>query len=317
MISELPGLVIVSECRQGVIGLYSPLAGERQVRSDNALSMLVVLLVLGSSEVRAGGARVQKRPCPVSVLTARDKRPGEVAAVRQLRFGVGADPRLVLGPDSLRLVDTDDSEHHPRVFIEDQRTGSRDDIVGQSASRPSWSPDGRYVACVVYVSQQQPYQLSVIDRRTRRRIDIDARLAADEYRWSPNSRWIAVEGVERATNHVGLSVYDLVRRSLRRVSTTRAFGSYGLSWSPDSKFLAFTEPSSVDEDETVLAADVWIAPTSTWLPCRVRATADEVESQPEWLSDAALLVKSVPRSAPHAAGRETVLELRHQIRGKP
>jgi len=281
------------------------------------LLTLILLPVLGSSRVPAGGAQVKARPCPVTVTTTRDKRPDDLPVAHQLRFGVGADPRSVLGPDSLRLIDTDDSEHHPHVFVEDMRTGKRDDIVGQSASRPAWSPDGLYIACVVYVSQQQPYQLAVIDRRTRRRIDIDPRLAVDEYRWSPNSRWIAVEGVERATNHVGLSVYDLVRGRLHRVSTTRAFGSYGFSWSPDSKLMAFTEPIAVDEEETVLAADLWLVPTSSWRPCRVCATQDEIESQPEWLTDATLLVKSVPRTAPHGVGRELVLELRRRTRGNP
>jgi Tol biopolymer transport system component len=142
-------------------------------------------------------------------------------------------------------------------------------------------------------------------------------LAVDQYRWSPNSRWIAVEGVERATNRVGLSVYDLTRGHLRRVSITDAFGSYGLSWCPDSKYLAFTKPSEVDEEESVLAADLWIAPTSSWLPCPIRATTDEIESQPEWLSDSELLVKAVPITAPHTVGRELVLELRREIRRSP
>ena len=237
--------------------------------------------------------------------------------VRRLPFSVGANPRSIPGPDSLRLIDTDDAEHHPRVFIEDLRTGRRDDIVGTSASRPCWSPDGRYIACVVYVSQEQPYQLAVIDRHSRRRIDIDPCLAVDEYRWSPNSRWIAVEGVERSTNRVGLSIYDLTRGRLRRLSTTPAFGSYGLSWSPDSRLLAFTEPSEVDEDETVLAADLWVAATSSWSPCRVRTSPDEIESQPEWLTDSEVLVKTIPRTAPHSAGRDLVLELRPEGRRSP
>jgi Tol biopolymer transport system component len=225
-----------------------------------------------------------------------------------MRYGA-ADPNSVLGPDSLRLV-VDAPEGHPKVFIEDMRTGGRDDIVGVWATRPVWSPDGRFVACETYPSQDQSYQLAVIDRRTRKRIVVEARVAADEYRWSPNSRWIAVEGVERGTNHVVLSVYDLAHGRLRRIATAPAFGSYGLSWSPDSKFLAFTEPTEVDEDEVVLAADLWVAPSSSWMRCRVRATQDQIESQPEWLSDTALLVKSVPRTTPQAVGRELVLELR-------
>src|SRR5205814_1934358 len=83
--------------------------------------------------------------------------------------------------------------------------------------------------------------------------------------------WIAVEGVERGTNHVVLNVYEVARGRRRRVATASAFGSFGLSWSPDSKFLAFTKPTEVSEDETVLAADLWVAPVSTWMPCSVRA----------------------------------------------
>ena len=272
---------------------------------------------LGAGDARAGSVRSKGCSSPVTVVGTRDRRSDDAPMVRRLPFSVGANPRSIPGPDSLRLIDTDDAEHHPRVFIEDLRTGRRDDIVGTSASRPCWSPDGRYIACVVYVSQEQPYQLAVIDRHSRRRIDIDACLAVDEYRWSPNSRWIAVEGVERSTNRVGLSIYDLTRGRLRRLSTTPAFGSYGLSWSPDSRLLAFTEPSEVDEDETVLAADLWVAATSSWSPCRVRTSPDEIESQPEWLTDSEVLVKTIPRTAPHSAGRDLVLELRPEGRRSP
>ena len=90
-----------------------------------------------------------------------------------------------------------------------------------------------------------------------------------------------------------LSVYDVVRGCLRRVATTHAHGSFGLNLSPDSKLLAFTQPTEVGEDEAVLAADLWVASTSNWLPCRVRTTKEEIESQPEWLSDAALLIKAI------------------------
>jgi dipeptidyl aminopeptidase/acylaminoacyl peptidase len=265
---------------------------------------------MGPREALAGGAQVKAHPCPVTVVAVRDKRQLDEPAAFQQPYRVTANPNAIPGPDSLRLI-AEAPEGHPRVYIEDMRSGKRDDIVGTWAGVPAWSPDGKYIACVVYEGQQQPYQLAIIDRRTRRRIDIDPRLAVDEYRWSPDSRWIAVEGVERATNHVGLSVYDLVHGHLRRVSTTHVFGSYGLSWSPDSKLLAFTEPSAVDDDdEAVLAADLWVVSTSSWLPCRVRVTRDEIESHPEWLSSTAVLVKSVPSRSPRTAGRDVVFELR-------
>ena len=41
------------------------------------------------------------------------------------------------------------------------------------------------------------YQLAVVDCHTGKPIVVEARVAVDEYRWSPDSRWIAVEGVER------------------------------------------------------------------------------------------------------------------------
>ena len=226
------------------------------------LLVLATLFVLGSCKPIAGGKQSGDSRCAVSVLAVRDKRPTEQPMVLHLRYRGAGDPNSVLGPDSLRLI-VEAPEGHPRVLVEDTRTGAKDDIVGSIAERPTWSPDGRYIAFVAYVSQEQPYQLAVFDRRSRKRIDIDPRLATDEYRWSPDSRWIAVEGVERGTNHVGLSVYELARGRLRRISTTPAFGSYGLSWSPDSKFLAFTEPSEVGEDESVLAADLWVAQTSS------------------------------------------------------
>src|SRR5262245_39833303 len=314
----------LSVVRQRVIGLHPTLAREREVRTDSAVSSstqrrmwtrrntflaVVVVVAPGLSAVFAGGKKVQESPCPVSVVAVRDKHPTDRPSVLELRYGPGNDPNSTPGPDSLRLI-ADAPGGHPRVFIEDMRSGKRDDIVGVWAGRPLWSPDGRFIACETYPSQDQAYQLAVVDRRTRKRMVVEAHVAADEYRRSPDSRWIAVEGVERGTNDVVLSVYDLVHRSLRRIATTHAHGSYGFSWSPDSKLLAFTQPTAVGEDEAVLAADLWVASSSSWSPCRVRTTQQEIESQPEWLSDAALLFKVVPRASPYAATRELVLELR-------
>lgn len=271
--------------------------------------MLVGPLLCEPQVVVAGSRPAGGRPCPVGVVRIRPRKASDRPVIAQLPFAVGSDPRSILGPDSLRLVDVNDSDNHPRVFIEDMRSGSRDDIVGASASGPAWSPNGRFIACAAYQVQDQASELAVVDRRTRRRVINDTGTSADEYRWSPDSRWIAVEGVEKGTNHVVLSVYDLARGRRHRLATTNAFGSFGLSWSPDSRLLAFTKPTTVDEDETVLAADLWVARASDWLPCPTRTTQTEIESQPEWISDTAVLVTSTPSSSPHTPGRQLVFEL--------
>jgi Tol biopolymer transport system component len=266
-------------------------------------------LLFAVSGIAGAGAKRADHGCPATVAAVRQSVPRDRPAALLLPFRVGTDASSVPGPDSLRLF-IHAPDGHPRVLMENLRTGHREDLVGTWATRPAWSPNGRYFACVTYPSQEQSYQLTVIDRRTRQRTVIEARVAANEYRWSPDSRWIAVEGVERGTIHVVLSVYDLAKKRVRRIASAHALASFGLSWSPDSKLLAFTWPTDVDDAETVLAADVWIATTSDWIPCRTRQTPNEVEGKPEWLSDSSLLITVVPRAAPRSDGHKIVLELR-------
>jgi len=273
------------------------------------LFVLLAFLLYGQHSTSAESSHARGHPCGIRLAIVRERRPTDRPTVSELPYAAGADPKSVTGPDSLRLVDVNDSEHHPRVFIEDRKTGARDDIVGTSASRPAWSPNGRFVACLAYQPEDQASELTVVDRRTRKRVVNDLGVSADEYRWSPDSRWIAVDGVEKGTNHVVLSVYDVTRGRRTRLASTSAFGSFGLSWSPDSRLLAFTKPTAVDEDETILAADMWIAQPSGGLPCRIRATPTEIESRPEWISNTAVLLTSVPSSDPHGAGRQLVFEL--------
>jgi hypothetical protein len=71
------------------------------------LLILVALLVLDASGALAGNREAKSRPCPVSIVAVRDRRPND--------HPTGSDPGSVYGPDSLRLL-VDAPDGHPRVL---------------------------------------------------------------------------------------------------------------------------------------------------------------------------------------------------------
>ena len=115
---------------------------------------------------------------------------------------------------------------------------------GAADRRPVWSPDGREIA---WFSDKdgEGYALYITDQegtRTPRKISIGESKLAWTPVWSPNGKYIAftdntatLKVIELATGNI--TTADVGGNNLDR-------GNMGLTWSPDSKWLAYTKSAS-------------------------------------------------------------------------
>jgi Tol biopolymer transport system component len=131
-------------------------------------------------------------------------------------------------PDGKTLAFTMGGEPEPELALLDLQTGEVS--YRRSASGPSWSPDGNTLA---YVASSK---LALLDLQTGH---VTYGSPATEVLWSPNGRWLAItrsNGVFIRSNGVFIVA---PRGGLARRIVDLSYVSR-LSWSPDSRHLAFS-----------------------------------------------------------------------------
>jgi tricorn protease len=110
--------------------------------------------------------------------------------------------------------------------------------------QPLWSPDGKQIA---WFSDKggQPYSLYLADQEGKnepRKISIGDSKLAWEPVWSPDGKYIAFDD-----NKVRVQVIELATGKIITADTGGSNierGSMGLTWSPDSKWLAYSKTAS-------------------------------------------------------------------------
>lgn len=229
---------------------------------------------------------------PWTVVTVRERRSGETPFEESSGYLRRPSSRnYVPGPDSLiARVDTD-AKGRPRILIERASTGQVDTLFGGWASLPQWSPDGRYISCVAWKSRLNPYQLTVVDVATKT-VVIECRVKADGTmsKWSPDSRTIAAAGVSRGSSWVVLYTVTIPSGEATVLDSVNVLMEHDVSWSPDSRWIAFSRPAELDEGENVAAADLWVAEARTGTVWPLLETADWVELNPLWITNRTIRV---------------------------
>jgi Tol biopolymer transport system component len=159
-------------------------------------------------------------------------------------------------------------------------------------SLPRLSPDGRYVSYSLWKSVDEPWNLVILDRTTGRTIEPPLGGCVSSYRrWSPDSRWLAVEAHICKTPMTRLVLVNLPSGTVHVVDSLRVFAEYEFSWSPKSRTLAVIRPEAVDHNtESTSAADVWLLSVPGGTKCLPEATPGLVESDPQWVTERSLLV---------------------------
>ncbi len=202
------------------------------------------------------------------------------------------DGNYVPGPDSLiaRVVIV---ARRGYVEILNSATGESHRLLETPASLPQWSPDGRYISCVVWKSHLNPYQLTVVDVTTSRIVMKSDLTDATESKWSPDSRVIAVSGISRKWNGALLYTVAVPDGRVTVIDSLNLLASHEFSWSPDGRWIVFSRPTQLEHHGETIAADLRIAETATGESWCVLSAPDWAESDPLWITDHSIQITRV------------------------
>ena len=135
------------------------------------------------------------------------------------------------------------------IFLADARTGRvirklvsamsdpHSDALRYIDSSGTWSPDGRQFAYVVFADGDN--QINIVNVEgggVRRRIAPEGVGEIKNPSWSPDGRYIAFSGIVGGISD--LFMWDLETDELTRLTNDR-YGDFHVTWSPDSRALAF------------------------------------------------------------------------------
>jgi hypothetical protein len=203
-----------------------------------------------------------------------------------------SDRNYVPGPDSLvaRVVIV---SRRGYVEIVDVATGESRRLLETPASLPQWSPDGRYVSCVVWKSHLNPYQLTVVDVATSKIVMESDITDATDSKWSPDSRAIAVSGMSRKWSGALLYTVTVPDGRVTAIDSLNLVASHEFSWSPDGRWVAFSRPTQLEHHGETIASDLRIGDTVTGESWCVLSAPDWAESAPLWITDRSIHITRV------------------------
>lgn len=260
-------------------------------RSQLATPVLAVLLATVFTSCTARGT-AQVGPCSWQIASSRPAAATDTALVDRIPLlAEPEDLNFPPGPGSLRLLRLRTEPRKYGVFLYDTLSGDTT-LITKSGSLPRFSPDGRYVSYTTWKSTDEPWNLTILDRKTGKTLEPALGGCITSYlKWSPDSRWIAVQSTVCKTPVTRLMLVSLPDGKANAVDTLAVFGEYEFSWSPTSDALAVIRPEAVNRHtEATTVADLWIVSVPGGIRCRLSLTPTVVESEPEWVTDRSLLV---------------------------
>lgn len=251
-------------------------------------------------------------PCALRVAHERDPRSGDRVQSESLPFApVKGHRNEAPGPDSLLLVSRTTRGFYPRVYLEDRRAGTSRCLEPRGWSElTSWSPNGRWYAYVHKDTVANLERLVVGSPRRPRAAVFERTVDIVDYRWSPDSRAVALYGRDRVTRAVALYIFWPETRAAWRVDQLQYFLDIDFDWAPDGRQVAYSRPEGANDSEEITSADIMLADVRSRSVCRLCRTPDRVESRPEWVSANALRCTiQAARGSAVGTPRDIIMEL--------
>ena len=169
---------------------------------------------------------------------------------------------------------------HAQIYLMNEDGSEQVNISNNDRQEfgPSWSPDGEYLAFASSNDEVTDIYTMRADGSDRRRWTDDYRHTHDSPSWSPDGKYIAF------LSGGAVSIIDIKKNIINRLTIDSPARNIGLSWSPDGQWIAFTS------DEKIILVD-----------CQrhrmeIGADIDGLKYQPTWVAPSLLAFTSTNKN---------------------
>ncbi len=260
-----------------------------------SLLALVALFEAAAPSLTVGPARtagVADSACAEVVGAPRPARTGELGF--EERHPLLRQPEnswVVPGLAGRRAIVKNDSLKKPALFVSDGPNGELRRIQGVWASGAvRWSPEGTRLGVIGWKSRDRPWVPLVVTPSQRRVVEPRAGFMGTALKWSPDGRWLAVDGRDPAASKSFLWIMSSKTGACRILDSLSVFCSYEFGWSPDSKRLVVSRPSALSSHEDIVRADLWLVGIDG-RRCRLTRTPRVIERDPMWIDQKRILYR--------------------------
>jgi dipeptidyl aminopeptidase/acylaminoacyl peptidase len=245
-------------------------------------------------DTACAAASKRRSASPWRVVTVRQPWAEDVPfETRTDYLRSSSDANNVPGPDSL-VARVTIEKRRGYVEVVDLGSGNVRRLPDAWGSFPQWSPDGRYISCVVWKSTSRPHELTVVDVATMTvAVKPELRISGTETRWSPDSRTIAASGVVHDSPRSMLCVVSIPEARVTVIDTVEVFEAHEFSWSPDGRWIAFSRPTRADGHYGTTAAALWIADAATAESWCILDSSEWAEMDPLWITNRSIQITRV------------------------
>lgn len=112
---------------------------------------------------------------------------------------------------------------------------------------PVWSPDGRWIAYVSDESGEDEIYIIKPDGSGKTRISSDGNVYRYGIKWSPDSKKLLC-----SDKSMQLYYYDIDTKKRTNITKSKVWEITDFTWSPDSKWIAFTDAPNVTNNSIIL-----------------------------------------------------------------
>src|SRR6267378_328121 len=225
-----------------------------------------VMALAAAVDTTSPHAPLETSPCgfPIIVVGEHDARVGEQGFERAIPLL--RDPEnswAVPGPGPMRALIKHDQNRKPALYLEDTLSQSVKRVDSVFASGPvRWSSDGKLLGVVSWQSRERAWVPCVIQMATGKVIKPTLDFMGTGFKWSPDGRWIAVDGRAPGGPMSYLWLMSSSTGACLVLDTLGVYSNYEFGWSPDSRLLVVSRPLSLSEEEDKTRSDLWLFDTS-------------------------------------------------------
>jgi dipeptidyl aminopeptidase/acylaminoacyl peptidase len=133
-------------------------------------------------------------------------------------------------------------------------------ISDQRQAAPAWSPDGKWIAYQSDYDGDEQWDIFLVSPKTGQVVNLTntREIAEQSPAWSPDGRYLAYRVKPKTSSTYEIDVYDTLMRQVQHLTTgtPKDKGNFGVTWSRDGKWIAYTQAQAKGTDSNIFVAHV-------------------------------------------------------------